>query len=143
MARTATAAKKVTSDSNASTASTDGTNTTTTTKPSWSVLETFQERFYTSAYFGLRDVWGKTCRAYLKEQFDWQEFNEAFSLVFGEVDEKRFSAVDLHDTAIHFFYLTFKDLVKRNLDNLKNRKKYNSQPKNQSQNSAADYDEQF
>lgn len=140
MARTATA-KKATTDTNSTDSTTTADSTNNTTKPSWSVLGNFYERFYTNAYFGLKDVWGKTCRAYLKDEFDWDEFNQAFAEVFGEADERRWSAQDLHDTAVHIFYLGFKDLVKRNLDNLKKRKQYtNSQS---SKNQTSSYDEQF
>ncbi|BDA75888.1 hypothetical protein CAL7716_100540 (plasmid) [Calothrix sp. PCC 7716] len=132
MARTATATKTTSAAAN---------------NPSWLNLTPFCERYYTNAYYGLRSAWSLVCRGTMKEKFDSEEFNEMFTIVFGKPDEKKFSAQDLGDTAIHYFGIGFKDLVRKNLQSLKNRKKqiaYQQQSKTQQQVVNQDYyDEQF
>ena len=71
----------------------------------------YSDKLYAKVYYAIREQQGLSSKALLKEYFAWEELKQRFTLVFGEVEEKRYSLEQMLEYANRKFGKSLQDLL--------------------------------
>jgi hypothetical protein len=89
-------------------------------------------------YYTIRELQGLSAKRSLGESFSWDELKVRFELVFGKVEERRFSLEQLLEYALRKFGKSLEQLLEINDKSWERRREWKAKAAHQSMNDIAD-----